>query len=182
MLKGPIMAGCKVGWILNCNIHMHPNQVVSQWVCVPVCASVLTYVLSWKSEVSLGVRLREAVICKAMQEIRESCLPLCNPMDCSPPGSSVHGNLQARILEEVAISHSRESSQPRDQTCISCVSALAGRLFTTKPRGVKSLYNIVRWIWDWNGPGSNSSFATQYHGLLREFIAIWPIGIIFYTQ
>ena len=60
--------------------------------------------------------------------------------------------------------------------------ALAGRLFTTEPPGGKSLYNIVIWIWDWNGPGSNSSFATQYHGLLREFIAIWPIGIIFYTQ
>ena len=128
MLKAPIMAGCKVGWILNCNIHMHPNQVVSQWVCVPVCASVLTYVLSWKSEVSLGVRLREAVICKTMQEIRESCLPLCNPMDCSPPGSSVHGNLQARILEEVAISHSRESSQPRDQTCVSCVSCIGRQI------------------------------------------------------
>ena len=38
----------------------------------------------------------------------------CNPMDCSPPGSSVHGILQARILEWVAISFSRRSSQPRD--------------------------------------------------------------------
>ena len=40
------------------------------------------------------------------------CPTLCDPMDCSPPGSSVHGILQARILEEVAISHSRGSSQP----------------------------------------------------------------------
>ena len=43
---------------------------------------------------------------------------LCDPMDCSPPGSSVHGVFQARILEWVAIPYSRESSQPRDQTCI----------------------------------------------------------------
>ena len=41
-------------------------------------------------------------------------LTLCDPMDCSPPGSSVHGILQARILQWVAISFSRESSQPRD--------------------------------------------------------------------
>ena len=43
----------------------------------------------------------------------QSCLTLCNPMDCSPPGSSVHGIAQARILEWIAISSSRGSSQPR---------------------------------------------------------------------
>ena len=56
-----------------------------------------------------------------------SCVWLCNPMDCSPPGSSVHGILQARILERLAISSSRESFQPRDQTFISCI---AGGFFT----------------------------------------------------
>ena len=50
----------------------------------------------------------------------QSCLTLWAPMDCSPPGSSVHGVLQARILEWVAISSSTGSSPPRDQTCISC--------------------------------------------------------------
>ena len=48
-------------------------------------------------------------------------LTLCDPMDCSLPGASVHGILQARILEWVAISFSRESSRPRDQICISCI-------------------------------------------------------------
>ena len=43
---------------------------------------------------------------------------LCNPMDYSPPDSSVHGILQARILEWIAISFSRGSSRPRDQTCL----------------------------------------------------------------
>ena len=47
---------------------------------------------------------------------------LCEPMDCSPPSSSVYGILQARILERVAISSSRGSSQRRDHTCISCIS------------------------------------------------------------
>ena len=52
---------------------------------------------------------------------------LCDPMDYSPPGSSVHGILQARILEWVAIPFSRGSSQPRDLTL---VSYIAGRFFT----------------------------------------------------
>ena len=51
-------------------------------------------------------------------------------MDYSPPGSSVHGIFQARVLEWVAISSSRESSWPRDQTRVSCGSCLAGGFFT----------------------------------------------------
>ena len=50
------------------------------------------------------------------------CLTLCNPMDYNPLGYPVHGVSQARIMEWVAISFSRESSQPRDQICISCGS------------------------------------------------------------
>ena len=51
--------------------------------------------------------------------VTQSCLTLCDPMDCSPSGSSVHGILQARILEGIAISFSRVSSWPRDRTRIS---------------------------------------------------------------
>ena len=47
---------------------------------------------------------------------------LCDPVDCSPPGSSVHEISQARILERVAVSFSRKSSRPRDQTCLFCIS------------------------------------------------------------
>ena len=47
---------------------------------------------------------------------------LCDPMDCSPPGSSVHGIFQARTLEWVGIPFSRGSSQPRDQTQVSCIA------------------------------------------------------------
>ena len=49
----------------------------------------------------------------AVCQLLHSCLTLCDPMDCSPPGSSVHGILQARILEWVAMPSSRRSSQPR---------------------------------------------------------------------
>ena len=51
----------------------------------------------------------------------KSCLTLLEPHDCSPPGSSVHGILQVRIPEWVAISFSREPSGPRDRTCICCI-------------------------------------------------------------
>ena len=59
--------------------------------------------------------------------IEQLCLTLCNPMDYSPPVSSVHGILQASVLEWVVIPFSRGSSWPRDQTQ---VSSIAGRLFT----------------------------------------------------
>ena len=69
--------------------------------------------------------------------VAQSCLALCDPMDCSPPGSSVHGISQAMenglpLLEWVAISFFRGSSSPKDQTHISCT---AGRFFTTEPPG-----------------------------------------------
>ena len=69
----------------------------------------------------------------------QSCPTLCNPMDCSPWGSSVHGILQTRILEWVAMPSSRGSSQPRDWTHISCSSCIADRFFTTEPPGEPEL-------------------------------------------
>ena len=71
--------------------------------------------------------------------VAQSCLTLCNPVDCGPPGSSVHGTFPARILEWVAISFSRGSSRPRDQTQVSC---LAGRVFTTEPPSKPYIYTI----------------------------------------
>ena len=58
------------------------------------------------------------------------CLTLCNPMDYSPPGSSVQGILQAGILEWAAILFSRASFPPRDQTRVSYVFCISGRFFT----------------------------------------------------
>ena len=57
----------------------------------------------------------------------QSCPTLCDPMDCSPPGSSVHGILQARTLEWVAMPSSRGSSPSRDGTRVSCSFCIAGR-------------------------------------------------------
>ena len=58
----------------------------------------------------------------------QSCLTLCDPVECSLPGSSVHGILQARVLEWVAMSSARGSSWPRDRTCMSFVSCIGRRV------------------------------------------------------
>ena len=60
--------------------------------------------------------------------VTQSCPTLCDPVDCSPPGSSLHGVLQARTVEWVVFSSSRGSFQPRDWTQVSCI---ASGLFTT---------------------------------------------------
>ena len=58
--------------------------------------------------------------------VPQMCPTLCNPVDCSPPGSSVHGIFQARVLEWGAISFSRGSSWPRAQTWVSCTASRVG--------------------------------------------------------
>ena len=67
----------------------------------------------------------------------QSCLTLCDPVDCSLPGSSVHGILQARILKWVDMPSSSGSSPSRNQTHVSCIS---GGFFTTEPLGTPYLY------------------------------------------
>ena len=84
---------------------------------------------------------------------------LCNPLDCSPPGSSVHGIFQARILEWVAISFSSRSSQPRDQTQ---VSHIADRLFT-----VWDLKNRTYRICCWIRNGNLTATATGWRVILK---------------
>ena len=63
----------------------------------------------------------------------QSFLTLFDPTDYSPPGSSVYGILQERILEWVARPSTRGSSQPRDWTCVPGTTCIAGRFFTTEP-------------------------------------------------
>ena len=68
------------------------------------------------------LQYRQEVKVKSLSRVQ-----LCDPMDCSQPGFSIHGIFQARVLEWVAISFSRGSSRPRDWTQVSCI---AGRHFT----------------------------------------------------
>ena len=99
---------------------------------------------SWLQLISnflLSVSTWMSVKWKVKVLVTQSCLIFCDPTNCSPPGSSVHGILQARILEWVAICFSRGSSQSRDQTQVSCI---AGRLFTIwatmEPTWISSRY------------------------------------------
>ena len=73
-------------------------------------------------------------------KVAQLCPTLCDPMDCSLPGSSVHGIPQARLLEWVAVPFSRGSSQPRDQTQVSCI---AGGFFTFWATGEAHKGDIV---------------------------------------
>ena len=84
----------------------------------------LTDRIYWISTSLLCVCVCVCVCVKSFQ----LCLPLCNHMDCSPPGSSVHGILQARILEWIAMSSSRGSFPPRDRTHMFYVFCIGRRV------------------------------------------------------
>ena len=82
----------------------------------------------------------EAVKSLSMK-VAQSCLTLCDPMDYSPPGFSLHGILQARILEWVAIPFSRRSSQPREKTRVSCIAGIFFTIWTTR-----EAQDILAWV------------------------------------
>ena len=77
--------------------------------------------------------------------VAQSCLIVCDSTDYSLPGSSVHGIFQAKILDWVAIPFSRGSSQPRDQTLVSCI---AGRFWATEKVDLICKYclNLDKWL------------------------------------
>ena len=72
-----------------------------------------------------GAGLAQPSVC--VYSVAQSCLTLCDPMDCRPPDSSVHGISQARMLEWVAMPSSRASFWSRDQPRISCISCISRR-------------------------------------------------------
>ena len=96
----------------------------------------------------------------------QSCPTLCNPMDCSPPGSSFHGIFLARILEWVGISFSRGSFQPKDRTLVSCVSCIADSLPTGPPG--KPVYTYTCCI-----------FICTYAYVVCVYMFIWLLLVLF---
>ena len=94
--------------------------------------------------------------------VAQSCPTLCNPMHCSPPGSSVHETFQARILQWVAMSFSRGSSQHKDWTQVSCTE---GRFFTNW--AIKSLcikiilIPVITAIFILNSPATGKKKVTK---------------------
>ena len=95
----------------------------------------------------------------------QSYLILCDPMDYSPPGSSVHGILQERVMQWVAIPFSRGSPQPRDGTWVSCI---AGRFFTAEPLGkpkINESHSVL--------PYSCDPMDYRLHGILQTRMLEW---------
>ena len=114
------------------------------------------------------------VVCSC--SVAQSYLTLCNTMDCSPPGSSVHEISQTRILEFLAISSSRGSFRPRDRTCISCIGRQILHCWAIR----ETLYMCIVSVScsgmpyslridpkDYNLPGSS------VHGILQTRILEW---------
>ena len=83
--------------------------------------------------------------------VAQSCLTLCSPMDCSLPGFSVHGILQARILEWVAMPFSRGSSQLRDLTQVSCTAGRVFNIWATMEVPVNCIVNVF-FLPEWSCP------------------------------
>ena len=81
--------------------------------------------------------------CCCCCSVAKLCPTLCNPMDCSPPGSSVHGIFQARTLEWLAISSSRGSSQPRGLTQVSFISCIDSQILLP----LSHMGNLFRFYW-----------------------------------
>ena len=96
-------------------------------------------------------------------ESLQLCPTLCNPVDCSLPGFPVHGILQARVLEWVAMPFSRGSFWPRDQTHISSVSCTVGRFFTAEPQGKPRIYSVP-WL-----QRVGHDWETSLHALCKTF-------------
>ena len=99
-----------------------------------------------------------------------TCLTLCNPMDCNPPGFSVHGILQARILEWVVMPSCRGSSRPRDRTHVFYMSCL-GRwvLYDQHHR----LYYVLSHVLLFCDPVNCSPPGSSVHGIFQARILKW---------
>ena len=96
----------------------------------------------WELQLVTYMRLFNQLVMSNL--VTQLYLILCNPIDCSPPGSSLHRIFQARILEWVAISFFSRSSPHRDGICVSCVSCIASRFFTHLSIGEALISDVQR--------------------------------------
>ena len=106
-------------FIVSLHIILKKNRINRY---IHICIYIFLYT---KELFHTVIEAAKSVCCLQVEvkwtEVAQSCLILCDPMDCSLPGSSVHGIFQAIVLEWVAISFSRGSSWPRDRTRVSCI-------------------------------------------------------------
>ena len=103
--------------------------------------------------------------------VAQSYPTLCNPMNCSPPGSSVRGIFQTRILEWVAIRYSRRSSPPRDQTQFSYITGRSFTILATREVQVLCCSNAI--YKDFTPPSSLHLLVLSSDSL-RALSVWWP--------
>ena len=103
-------------------------------------------------------------VCVCVCSVAQSCPTLCDPMDCCPPGSSVHEISQARILEWVAMPSSRGSSRSRDRTHLCCISCIGRRI----------LYHCITWEAHESSTGHSFSFGPD--SLADPGISVYTSG------
>ena len=124
-------------WRLERNDTPGQKSVITEWMChswnqgclflSEAPQKYLSYTLCFCLDTTgLHQCFPDVCVCVYAKSL-QLCLTLCNPRDCSPSGSCVHGILQARMLEWVAMPSSRGSSWPKEQTCVSCI---VGGFFT----------------------------------------------------
>ena len=89
------------------------------------------YHTTWPASWDICIQIRK------WNEVTQSCLTLCDPMDGNLSGSVVHGIFQARILEWAAISFSRGSSQPRDRTWVFCIADSRFTVWATREAQIR---------------------------------------------
>ena len=124
-LQGGLSTTREVPWMFLMPSRMvSPFQKILSWLCPDPS----------EESPSMAAKAWWKVKMKSLSRVR-----LCDPVDCSPPGFSVHGILQARILAWVTISFSRGSSRPRDQTQVSHIGGRRFNLWAT--REAQALWN-----------------------------------------
>ena len=132
MVPAPKDFVVSVGVAKTSQIHaMTCNSCFTHIICPSSC---------WTRKWLISPGFKEKVSEKE-SEIAQSCPTLCDPMDCSLPGSSVHGIFQAIVLEWIAISFSRGSSQPRDWTRVSHIVDRCFTIWATREAKV-----LINWV------------------------------------
>ena len=113
---------------------------------------------------------------RSVLALLRGCPTLCDPMDCSLPGTSIYGILRARVLEWAALPFFRGSSWPGDQTWISCASCIAGRYFTAEPSGqdvaILGPHHKATGGWSWGA-------VAPLEGSMFSRSPLCPEGLVF---